>query len=265
MAQDKFFDGVVKGIADCAAFAPSSNPGKFPLTEVFDYPLGYTSSRMATRLFNEYLDKFKPIEFDDVKILNAFTNSPLVFHTNRPVNRLEDLNGLKIRSTGTTAKVVAALGGTPIALPMAETYDSLSRGVIDSVVSTVEALQGFKLAEVTKFTTSGYHANFILAQMFILNKVKWESMANDLQTIVEEVSKEYGEKSSKAFDDLDVSAREFALKLGHKFTDLTAEENAKWGKIVAPLLDSYVKEKKQRNLPAEEALRFCLEQVKQLQ
>jgi TRAP-type C4-dicarboxylate transport system substrate-binding protein len=265
MAQDKFYDGVAKGIADAAAFAPSSNPGKFPLTEIFDFPLGYTSSRTATKLYNEYLDRFKPKEFDDVKILNAFTNSPLVLHSNRPVSKLEDIKGLKARSTGTTAKVFAALGGTPVALPMAETYDSLARGVIDSVVSTVEALQGFKIAEVTKFTTSGSHFNFILTQMFIMNKGTWQSLPKDVQAIVEEVSKEYGEKSSVAFDELDASAKEFSLKLGHKFTTLSADEDARFGKIVTPLLDGYIKERTQRNLPAEEVVKFCVERMKHLQ
>jgi TRAP-type transport system periplasmic protein len=265
MGTDKFYDGVVNGIADAAAFAPSSNPGKFPLTEVFDLPLGYASSRQATKLFNEYLEKFKPKEFDQVKILNAFTNSPLVLHSNRPVSKLEDLKGLKARSTGTTAKVFAALGGTPVALPMPETYDSLARGVIDSVIATVEALQGFKIAEVTKFTTSGTHMNFILTQMFIMNKAKWESLPKDIQAVVEAVSQEYGQKSSDAFDELDVSAKEFASKLGHKFSLLSPEEDAKFAKVVTPLLDGYVKEKKQKGLPADEVMKFCLERIKQIQ
>jgi TRAP-type transport system periplasmic protein len=265
MGIDKFYDGVVNGIADAAAFAPSSNPGKFPLSEVFDLPLGYKSSRQATRLFSEYLDKFKPKEFDQVKILNAFTNSPLVLHSNRPVVKLEDLKGLKARSTGTTAKVFAALGGTPVSLPMPETYDSLARGVIDSVVSTIEALQGFKIAEVTKFTTSGTHMNFILTQMYIMNKEKWESLPKDIQGIVEAVSKEYGQKSSDAFDELDVSAKDYATKMGHKFVVLSSEEDAKFAKIVTPLFDGYVRETKQRGLPADEVMKFCLERIKQIQ
>lgn len=265
MGIDKFYDGVVNGIADAAAFAPSSNPGKFPLTEVFDLPIGYKSSRQATKLFDEYLDKFKPKEFDGVKILNSFTNSPLVLHSNRPVAKLEDLKGLKARSTGTTAKVFAALGGTPVALPMPETYDSLARGVIDSVIATVEALQGFKIAEVTKFTTSGTHMNFILTQMFIMNKEKWESFPKDIQATIEAVSREYGQKSSDAFDELDTSAKEYASKTGHKFSVLSPEEDAKFAKVVTPLLDGYVKEKKQKGLPAEEVMKFCLERIKQIQ
>jgi TRAP-type C4-dicarboxylate transport system substrate-binding protein len=259
---DKAYDGVVKGVSDAAVFSPSFNVGKFPLTEVFDYPLGYTSSQQATKVVNEYLAKFKPKEFNDVKILYAFANSPLVFHTNKPINKMEDLKGLKIRSTGTTARVMSAFGATPVALSIAETYDALSRGVIDSLVGTVEALHGFKFAEVTKDTTIGKNASFTLIQIIIINKAVWDKIPKDAQTIIEEVSKEYADKTAKAYDELDMTGKEFATKAGHKFIQLSSEENAKFANAAAPLIETYVKEKKQMGLPADEVLKFCQERLK---
>jgi TRAP-type C4-dicarboxylate transport system substrate-binding protein len=262
LGPDKVYDGVVNGIADAATFSPAFNVGKFPLTEVFDYPLGFTSSQQATKLLNEYLATFKPKEFDQVKILYAYTTTPFVFHTNKPVKKFEDLKGLKIRTTGTSARVVSALGGTPVALPIGETYDALSRGVIDSTLTTIEALKTFKFSEVTKYTTSGPSANFTLLQIAFINKGTWEKIPKDAQAIIEEVSKEYADKSAKAYDAIDASIKEATAQAGHKFITLSAAENARWGKAVAPLLDGYVKDKKQQGLPADEVLKFCQDRLK---
>ncbi|MGO9123007.1 MAG: hypothetical protein ACLQPD_35975 [Desulfomonilaceae bacterium] len=58
------------------------------------------------------------------------------------------------------AKVVAALGAAPIATPMTETYDAVNKGVADGYVAPIEALKGFKLAEVVRFTTQDYGAAY---------------------------------------------------------------------------------------------------------
>ncbi len=47
---------------------------------------------------------------------------------------------MKIRCTGMAAKIAAALGATPVAMPMGETYDAISRGVVDGSMAPHEAL-----------------------------------------------------------------------------------------------------------------------------
>ena len=69
---------------------------------------------------------------------------------------MEDLKGMKIRGTGTSIKVVEALGATPVAMPQPETYDALQKGVVDGLVSPIETLKGWKFAEVIKSTTENF-------------------------------------------------------------------------------------------------------------
>jgi len=54
-----------------------------------------------------------PKELDDVKVLYIHAHGPGLLHTQKPVATMEDLKGMKIRSTGLSAKVVEALGGVP--------------------------------------------------------------------------------------------------------------------------------------------------------
>jgi hypothetical protein len=128
---DKCYDGVVKGISDIGFSVLAYTRGRFPLTEVTDLPLGIKSGVAATKVINAYYQKFKPAEFDDVQVMYFHGHGPGILHTKKPVNTLDDLKGMKIRCTGMAAKIVTALGGVPVAMPMGETYDALSRGVVD--------------------------------------------------------------------------------------------------------------------------------------
>ena len=76
------------------------------------------------------------------------------------------------------------------------------------------------------------------------------------------MSKEYTEKSAKVYDAIDAAIKDETAKAGHKFITLSAEENARWGKTTAPLIDAWAKEKKQKGLPADEVVKFCREEIK---
>ena len=258
---DKSYDGTVQGLSDLGVTAPSYSFGRFPMVELFDYPVGYTSNVGATRLVNDFFARFKPKEYDDVKVMYFVVSTMAGVHTNKAVNKLEDLKGMKLRSTGTVAQVVSALGGTPVALPIGDTYDSMSRGVINGIVSMNEALQGWKFAEVTKFTTEAKNANVALVMAIVMNKAKWNAIPPETQKIIEEINKEWIDRSAKTWDEMAKAGKEFSLKLGHQFIQVSGEEDARWGKAVAPLFDAYVKDKKAKGLPADEALKFCLERL----
>ena len=262
---DKCYDGVVKGLSDIGFSVLAYTRGKFPLTEVVDLPLGSRSGLASTKLINEYYKKFKPKELDEVKVMYLHGHGPGILHTKAAVNLLEDLKGKKIRCTGMAAKIVGALGATPVAMPMGETYDALSRGVVDGSMAPFEALQGWKWGEVVKFTTEDWGAAYSSGMFVVMNKDKWNAIAPDLQKIIEKVNEEYAEKQGKLWDEIDKAGREFSIGRGNKVIALSQDENWKWTKAVKPILDEYVKNMKDKGLPGEEALKFCLETLYKLQ
>lgn len=262
---DKCYDGVVKGISDVGFSVLSYTMGKFPLCEVLDLPLGSRTAVGATRLVNDFYKKFQPKELDETKLMYLHAHGPAIVHTKTAVNKLEDLKGMKIRGTGTTAKVVANLGGTPVAMPMSDAYDAISRGVAEGVVCPVEALQGWKLGEVVKFSTQNYGSAYNMVFFVVMNKNKWNSFPPDIQKIIEQVNEEWIVKQGQTWDDIDKLGADFATKQGVKMIPLSKEEDARWAKAVAPMFDEYVKDKKAKGLPADEALKFCQDRLKQLQ
>jgi len=262
---DKCYDGVIRGISDIGMSVCGYTRGRFPLTEVIELPLGYRSGWAATQLITAYYNKFKPKEFDNTKLMFLFAHGPGLLHTKRPVRKLEDLKGMKIRAFGAVTKLVTALGGAPVSMPMGETYEALSRGVVEGSVAPYEALEGWRWGEVVKYSTEAPGMAYSSAFFVAMNKDKWNALPPDIQKIIEQVNSEWVVKHGRAWDEIDKSGKDHAIKLGNQITTLSVDENRKWERAVKPLYDDYVKSMKEKDLPGDEALKFCLEQLYKIQ
>jgi TRAP-type C4-dicarboxylate transport system substrate-binding protein len=256
------YDGVVKGISDVAMSVFSYTAGRFPLMEVIDMPLGYKNALQSTRLCNAVYKKFQPKELDDVKVMYLHGHGPGILHTKKPVQKLEDLKGMKIRCTGTTAKLVTHLGGSPVAMPQTETYDALQKGVVEGVMNPFEALKGWKIAEVIKSTTMNYGSAYSMAFFVVMNKKKWDSLPKDVQAVIEKVNEEWIEKTGKAWDEIDKGGIEFTKAKGNQVITLSPQEDERWAKLAQPILSEYVQAMKAKGIPGDEALKFCLDWLK---
>lgn len=259
------YDGVVNGLSDIGMSCMAYTRGRFPLSEVLDLPLGFKSGVNATKVANIFVKKMQPKEYAETKVMFLHGHGPGLLYTKTPVSKLDELKGLKIASTGLAAKIVEALGAIPVALPMPDRYDALQKGVGDGCLSPLEALKGWKLAEVVKCVTLDYSASYSTGFFVVMNKDKWAALPADVQKVIEAVNEEYIEKAGKKWDEIDLEGRKFAEEKGIKFIELSKEETPLWGEKVKPILDAYVKAMKEKGLPGEEALKLCLEEMKKLQ
>jgi TRAP-type C4-dicarboxylate transport system substrate-binding protein len=257
------YDSVVKGIADIGQTVLAYSRGRFPLTEVIDLPLGYTSGYQATKMADAYYQKFKPKEFDDTKIMYIHAHGPGLIQTKKAIKSLDEIKGMRIKATGLTGKIVAALGGMPTTMPMGETYDALQKGLADGVILPIEVLKGWRFGELLKCTVKNYGIAYSVGIGVFMNKGKWNSLPKDVQQVFEEVNKEWIEKQGKLWDELDREGEAFAAKMpGYTFVTVTKKQEAVVRKKVRPLLDKYVENAKAKGLPGDEVLKFCLDYLK---
>jgi TRAP-type C4-dicarboxylate transport system substrate-binding protein len=255
------FDSVKKGIADLGDTFASYTKGRFPLTETIDLPYGYKSAAMGTHVTNAFYNKFKPKEYDDVKIMFFYTAGPQYLDTKKPISKLEEVKGLKIRSTGSSARIVELLGGAPVGMPMGEAYDAIARGVVNGVVGPTEVMKGWKLAEVLSYATI-YGSSHVNAAYIFMNKNKWNSIPAEDQKIIEQINTEWIERVAKNWDDADKEGADALTQKGGKIIQLPKEEQARWAAALKPMFDDYIKELKAKGLPGEEAVKFCQDYVK---
>ena len=233
------YDGVVNGISDIGMSVFAYTRGRFPVMEALDLPLGYPSGKVATRAANAYYQKFKPAELNDVKVLYLHGHGPGLLHTQKPVRSMEDMKGLKIRSTGLSARIVEALGGVPVAMPQNAAYEALQKGVVEGTFAPMETLKGWKQAEVIKYTTDCHAIGYTTAMYVVMNRGKWAKLPADIQKVFEEVSREWIDVHGEQWDKDDAAGREYTLSLGNQILELSDEETARWEQAVQPIMDDY--------------------------
>ena len=149
---DQIYEGVVLGATDIGMSVFSYNIKRFPAMEAIDLPLGYPNAIVATSVINDFYKKYHPKELDNVKILYLHAHGPGLLHSKAPVYKLEDLKGMRIRSTVFTSALTKALGGIPVVKPQGFTYVLLQDGYVGATWGPMEVLTGWKLAEQIKYS-----------------------------------------------------------------------------------------------------------------
>ncbi len=256
------YDNTVKGVVDVGTNLLAYSPGRLPLSEVLQQPLGYRNGYQATKLANEYYNKFRPKEFDDVHVLFLHAAAPGFIFTKNPAKSIADLKGLRIKANAENADIVKNLGASPVTMPVTETYDALSRGVVDGCLFPLEALQGFKIGEVVKTVIEDYPMSYATSMYAIMNKAKWNAISPADQKVIEKINEEYIEKFGKGWVELDNKAMEFAKSKGVTFIKVSKEDEAMTAQKMKPILEDYVKMAKAKGLPGDEALKFCQDFLK---
>ncbi len=258
---DETYNGVLGGIADIGMSCFAYTRGRFPVMEAIDLPMGYPNGKVATLAANEFFKAMSPKELEEVKVLYIHAHGPGLLHTKKPVKKLEDLKGMKIRSTGLSAKVISALGGVPVAMPQGATYESLQKGVVDGTIGPIETLKGWKQGEVIKHTTVCDKIGYTTAMYIIMNKKKWDALPEDIKAIMTEVSERWIGVHGETWDRVDEDGRKFTLGLGNEIIALSADESARWTKAVARFWDEYVRDTKKKGLPGEKAVALLRELI----
>lgn len=260
------YESVATGMTDIGFAQFANSPGRFPMMEALDQPLGLKTSLLVGRLAKEYVAKFKPKEISDVKLLFIVATSPAVIHTKKPIHKLEDLKGRKIRTlAGPMVSAVKLLGAVPVVIPTVDVYDSASKGVIDGTFSALPGLTTFKWGEVLPNTVQNYRTSNCAINFVAMNKDKWNALPADIQQIIEKTSDEYWEKMGNIYDKLTAESARTLTAAKHTFIPLSSEEEERWAQQIAPIYETYVKEKSAKGLPAAEAMKFVQDWVKKNQ
>ncbi|MDR3088918.1 MAG: TRAP transporter substrate-binding protein [Desulfobulbaceae bacterium] len=236
----QIFDGVVDGIADVGFAAAAYTAGRFPLVSVFDLPLGYPSGAAATKAVNDVYAAMGGNDFRDAELMYLHAHGPGFITTNgREVRTLADMRGLRIRSTGVSAEMVKALGGTPVAMEMGDTYESLQKGVVDGSAHPVESNVGWKLGEVITTMTRCYPVAYTTTFFVVMNKDKWAEISTADQRAIRRVNDEWLVKHGAAWDESDAAGLQELQARNVTIIDLDPAESAAWAVAVAPVIDSY--------------------------
>jgi TRAP-type C4-dicarboxylate transport system substrate-binding protein len=254
LAAKNIFDGVMSGTADIGNFAMSYQPGRFPVSEAVDLPLGFTSAKAASLTLYDLIQKYQPKEFQGVKVLTLFTCPPANIMTRTPVKSLGDLKGMELRVGGTQADIIKRLGGIPVAMPQSDTPEALQKGVVKGHVSSMEVLKDFNYAA---YTANATIANlWVVSFGVVMNKDKWAALPDDVKKVFDELGREQALWTGTYVDDHVLEAVKWSKeKYNLQIFELPAGETAEIPKLLAPMVDDYVKKVTAAGLPGDQIIK----------
>ena len=212
-------DAVRDGLVDVSYVTASYTPARHTMPLLAELPGGGATSVINSVAYSRIHWKYlQPVgEYKGVKLLGVFTHGPgQMFNTKRPINKVEDLAGMKIRTGGGIAEEMArALGASAFVKPAPESYELLSSGVADGTFFPLESIISFKLDTVIKYATLFPGGFYSSSFGFFMNEDKWNKLSKQDQDAIASVSGEaLAVLAGKAWDATDAAALEEMKKVG---------------------------------------------------
>lgn len=242
------WDSITKGIANLGWVSLPHYPGKVPLTDVMGlpglpYPSGADRAGAMWLAYEKYPEMQAEYAKGGLRPLIFFSTDPYSLITKKPVENLNDLKGLKIRTLGGPAtRQMRLLGAVPILQPMPDVYISLQKGVLDGVSTAAEAIVTWRFFEVAQcITTAPLPGSYLTIAM---SEKKWHTIPADIQEQIMSVCGYEGSRwySAMFFDNFVAMVAPVAEENGKKvqYYELGAEEWEKWVALSKPAVDEWV-------------------------
>ncbi|SMP34579.1 TRAP transporter substrate-binding protein [Shimia sagamensis] len=222
------YDMAADGIADITYGLHSfTKDDRFERSRIGQFSfLGDDAVSGSTAFWNVYSGALDAqAEHEDVKLLGLFVHGPGVLHNNvRPVAAASDLEGLKIRVPGGyIADLMSDLGAETLFMSSGEVFEKLSRGVIDGVTFTYEALTAFKLTDDLKYTMRVPGGLYNTTWFLVMNEGAWDGISEADRTAIEAISgATFAERVGAAWNAADEAALVAINEAGIEITDAPA-------------------------------------------
>jgi TRAP-type C4-dicarboxylate transport system substrate-binding protein len=244
----QLYDQVKDGVVDIVWTLPGYTAGRFPIAEAFELPFTMTNAEATSRALWEYVQKHARAEFKDVHPLAFHTHGPGYIHMREtPIRSQADFKGLKIRApTRLTNKLLAALGATPVGMPVPQVPEALSKGVIDGAVIPWEVVPAVKVQELTKHHTETdpkSPALYTSVFIFAMNLARYRSLPDDLRKVIDANSGAgVSAWAGKVFQQADPPGRKLAEDRRNQFYMISSAELERWSKSAQLVADDWAKE-----------------------
>ncbi len=247
----------VNGVADITFGLAGYTSAQFPLSMIVELPgVVGTSGLGYEAIWNAYEDHLTS-EFPGTRPLALWTSEPMVLiMKEKEIRTVADLAGLKIRVSGAVpARVIEALGATPVHMPAPAMYNALQTGLVDGIMTGSSAIHDFRLSEVAQFYTEGPALGNILF-FLVMNEATYNALPANEQAAIDansglELSKSGEDNWNQVANDTMAALRADSSKT---VISLTGDEAAAFDAITLAVRDAVVSELDAKGLAASAVL-----------
>ena len=187
----------------------------------------FLSSDLNKQIKDQFFDQYK------VRILTEnWLRPPNVIATTRPVKKLEDLKGLKMRVPEIEMYLLnwKQLGASPTVLAWGETYMALRQGAVDGVDTPFDFIKGMKFHEVAPHITMTNH--LLTNAVIIMNEEVFKKLPEEAKKALTEAARESGDFYTQLGKDTVEADYKELVKLNAKIYEI---DNTPFRERMAPL------------------------------
>ncbi|MBO6540300.1 MAG: TRAP transporter substrate-binding protein [Rhizobiaceae bacterium] len=240
----QLIDQVTDGVVDLIWTVIGYTPGRFPTTEAFELPFIMTTGEATSRAFHEYCEMHCQDEFADVKVIAWHAHGPGLIHSSKPVAKLEDMNGLKVRGGSRLVnQLLEKLGAEPVGMPVPAVPEALSKGVIDATTIPWEVTPALKVAELVENHTgfAGDNGLYTLTFVVAMNQASYDALPDDLKKVIDDNS---GIETAAMFGAVMDGGDEVGLKIatdaGNNILTLDEAETQRWKDVASEITAGWI-------------------------
>ncbi|MGK6311085.1 TRAP transporter substrate-binding protein [Variovorax sp. DT-64] len=228
------------GALDMSANSQGAVANAVPEYAAFGMPFLFSSAAAAFKLLDGPLGK----ELADKSaqkglIALGYWDNGIRQMTNskRPITKVEDLKGLKMRTPPDTVlvEIMQALGAEAQQIKFAELYVALQQGVVDGQENPVMNVHASKLYEVQKNLSLTNH-QFQMTP-FLMSKRAWDKLSDADKKAVQEAAAEATALQRKLSQE---SEDKLLADLKAKGVQVTTVDTAAFAKATAPVTDKWM-------------------------
>lgn len=226
------------GALEMVVAAPGTGPGTWvPELMMFEFPYLFKDNahyrRVLKGLEAEVSARVKPFGFTAAAGQSQGARHML---TVRPVTKLEDIRGMKMRGPNAIyISMFDCLGAAGTTMDWNEIYTAMQTKVIDGMEASPSMINSMKFQDIAKNLTI---TNHIIACVYYFFNEKWLSgLPADLQKIVLDCAAEAAVYQGKIDDDDQEASLKLMREQGvamHSLNDAPA-----WVKACSPMLNDY--------------------------
>lgn len=267
----ELLDIASSGVADLVLTATSYHPAQLTVSGVAELPGIYTDICAASRASMELSAQgalFDEVDFAPNGVRAVYNVSLPIYNlvtAAKKVETLEDIAGLKLRTTGAAMDMTArALGAAAVRMPSAEVFQAAQRGTIDGALYLYNGMPPYDLQTVFKHSAEGVSMGSTHL-VLLMNAERFDALPPEVQEAFLRQGVAAAEANCRWMADNDLVVRDkMVAENGLVVTTLSPDEVARWTERTSAVASEWVKAIGGQGKPAQEALDAFTEAVARL-
>ncbi len=216
--------------------------GELPELNVLSLPFlcsSYSQFEQALPGVRPIVDETLQKRFGITTVMH-WTMPPQNFWLNKPITKLSELRGLKIRSWNSEqVEMMRLLGGSAVSITSAEVIPALERKVIDGAITSAFSANDWRAYEIVK---TGYIVNMTMGhQILLINSEQLNKLPADVNTILLAKAKEWEPKYREMSEKGDEGARKNLQDNKVRLVEPSKQEMAEARQLMRPMWDQWAK------------------------